>query len=268
MGIRLVRGRLFTDADLTSSPGVAIVSEAAAKRLWPGKEALGQELREPTYRKPGDLHPKDGWQTVVGVVADVRYRGLNDVRLDLYVPTSQSRNNPQHLMVRTKGDPGDLVAAVRAAVRGIDPNAAVGEAVTMRSVVDAESAPWRFLMRVFVSFAIVAAVLATVGLGSRHRADRVGTGARAGDPRGPRRRRAAAPRARDPRGGDPHRGRRRPRRARRDRARPRRRASAHRRAVPTTPGRSSRSARWRPRPACSPPGCPPAAPPGPTPWTH
>jgi putative ABC transport system permease protein len=166
MGIRLVRGRLFTDADLTSSQGVAIVSEAAAKRLWPGKEALGQELREPTYRKQGDLHPKDGWQTVVGVVADVRYRGLNDVRLDLYVPTSQSRNNPQHLMVRTRTDPGDLVSAVRAAVRGIDPNAGVGEAVAMRTIVDAESAPWRFLMRVFVAFAIVAAVLAIVGLGS------------------------------------------------------------------------------------------------------
>jgi predicted permease len=166
MGIRLVRGRLFTDADVTSSQGVAIVSETAAKRLWPGKEALGQELREPTYRRQGDLHPKDGWQTVVGVVADVRYRGLNDVRLDLYVPTTQSRNNPQHLMVRTKGDPGDLVADVRAAARGIDPNAGVGEAVAMRAVVDAESAPWRFLMRVFVAFAMVAAVLATVGLGS------------------------------------------------------------------------------------------------------
>ena len=165
LGIRLVRGRLFDATDLTTSPGVAIVSESAAKRLWPGKEAIGQELREPTYRKPGDLNPK-GWQTVVGVVSDVRYRGLNDVRLDLYVPTTQSRNKTQHLMVRTRGDMADLAAAVRAAARAIDPNATVGEVVAMRTVVDAESAPWRFLMRVFVAFALVAAALATVGLGS------------------------------------------------------------------------------------------------------
>jgi putative ABC transport system permease protein len=166
MGIRLVRGRLFDATDVTASPGVAIVSEAAAKRLWPGKEALGQELREPTYRKPGDLNPKEGWQTVVGVVSDVRYRGLNDVRLDLYVPTTQSRNKTQHLMVRTRSEMGDLAAAVRVAARAIDPNAAVGEVVAMRTVVDAESAPWRFLMRIFVAFALVAAALATVGLGS------------------------------------------------------------------------------------------------------
>ena len=55
---------------------------------------------------------------------------------------------------------------MRAAVKEIDPAAAVGEAVTMRSVVDGESAPWRFLMRVFVAFALVAAALAIVGLGA------------------------------------------------------------------------------------------------------
>ena len=232
MGIRLVRGRLFTDADLTVEPGVAIVSEARRRGCGPARRRWASELREPTYRvEPGDLHPKDGWQTVVGVVADVRYRGLNDVRLDLYVPTSQSRNNPQHLMVRTKGEPGDLVAAVRAAVRGVDPNAGVGEAVTMRTSWTAESAPWRFLMRVFVAFAMVAAVLATVGLGVGHRAERVSARApRAGDPRGPRRRRrrlrglvireAAILTASGVVLGA----------ARRDRARPRRRAGAHRRA--------------------------------------
>ena len=59
-----------------------------------------------------------------------------------------------------------MSAGVRAAVKEIDPAAAVGEAVTMRSVVDGESAPWRFLMRVFVAFALVAAALAIVGLGA------------------------------------------------------------------------------------------------------
>ncbi len=163
MGTRVVRGRAFAAADAFTSPGVAVVSESAARRLWPGQEALGQRLREVTYRTT-EKGPPTGWQTVVGVVEDVRHRGLNDLRLDLYVPAVQSQNRPGHLMVRTRGEPGGLVASVRAAARAIDPKATVGEAVTMRTVVDAESAPWRFLMRVFVAFAILAATLAGVGL--------------------------------------------------------------------------------------------------------
>ena len=166
MRTRLVRGRVFTAADTTTAPGVAIVSERAARRLWPGQEPLGQRLREPTYRVGAADAPAGQWQTVVGVVQDVRFRGLNDPRLDLYVPTTQSRNRPAYLLVRVDGQESAVSAGVRAAVKEIDPAAAVGEAVTMRSVVDGESAPWRFLMRVFVAFALVAAALAIVGLGA------------------------------------------------------------------------------------------------------
>ena len=80
MGTRLVRGRVFTDADTTTAPGVAIVSESAARRLWPGRDPIGQRLREPTYRIGAKDAPAGVWQTVVGVVQDVRFRGLNDVR--------------------------------------------------------------------------------------------------------------------------------------------------------------------------------------------
>jgi len=166
MRTRLVRGRVFTAADTTTSPGVAIVGESAARRLWPGQDPIGQRLREPTYRVGSKDAPAGMWQTVVGVVQDVRFRGLNDPRLDLYVPTTQSRNRASYLLVRVDGQASAVAAGVRAAVKEIDPAAAVGEAVTMRSVVDGESAPWRFLMRVFIAFALVAAVLAIVGLGA------------------------------------------------------------------------------------------------------
>ena len=166
MGTRLVRGRVFTDADTTTAPGVAVVSESAARRLWPGRDPIGQRLREPTYRIGAKDAPAGVWQTVVGVVQDVRFRGLNDPRLDLYVPITQSRNKAPNLLVRVDGREGAVAAAVRAVVKEIDPAASVGEAVTMRSVVDGESAPWRFLMRVFVAFALVAATLAIVGLGA------------------------------------------------------------------------------------------------------
>jgi predicted lysophospholipase L1 biosynthesis ABC-type transport system permease subunit len=146
---------------------VAVVSEAAARRLWPGRDAIGQRLRDPTYRvgtNPSRSAP--GWQTVIGVVADVRYRGLTDLRLDLYLPASQSWNRVQQLMVRARGNPADVVASVRAAAREIDSAAAVSDVTLMLDVVAAESAPWRFLMRIFTGFAALAAVLAAVGLGA------------------------------------------------------------------------------------------------------
>jgi predicted permease len=164
MRTRLVRGRVFTEADGPTAPGAVIVNEAAARRLWPGQDAIGQRLREPTYSVAGKPAPAGAWQTVVGVVQDVRFRGLNDVRLDLYAPTAQSANRASHLMVRVYGDVGGVAASIRAAVKEVDPAGSFGEAVTMRSVVDDESAPWRFLMRVFVAFATMAAALAVIGL--------------------------------------------------------------------------------------------------------
>jgi putative ABC transport system permease protein len=105
------------------------------------------------------------WQTVVGVVADVRYRGLNDVRLDLYLPATQSTNRVQQLMVRASDGSGNLLPALRAAALEVDPAAHVSALTSMREVVDAESAPWRFLMRIFISFAAAAALLTAAGLG-------------------------------------------------------------------------------------------------------
>jgi putative ABC transport system permease protein len=165
MGIRLVRGRWFTAQDTTSAPGVVVVGESMARRMWPGRDPIGERIFEPTYRNAESDRPKGVWQTVVGVVEDVRYRGLNDVRLDVYLPSTQSRNVPTSLMVRTTGD-ANVLTMIRAAVRQVDPAAQVAEAVSMRAAVDAESAPWRFLVRVFVAFAVLAAALAAVGLGA------------------------------------------------------------------------------------------------------
>ncbi len=104
------------------------------------------------------------WQTVVGVVEDVRYRGLNDVRLDTYVPASQSTHRVQYLMVRTEGDPAAAIAAVRAAISGVDPLAGIANAMPMSELVTRESAPWRFIVQVFVVFAILAGALSALGL--------------------------------------------------------------------------------------------------------
>ena len=165
MGIRLVRGRLFTAQDDRNSPGVVVVSESTARRLWPGRDPLGQRLVHDSYRadvKPGEIR----WQTVIGVVEDVRYRGLLDVRLDCYMPVRQSRGRVTELMVRAGEEPAALVRSVRAAAAGHDLGVSVSDATIMAEVVARESAPWRFLARMFVGFAAVAGVLAAVGLGT------------------------------------------------------------------------------------------------------
>jgi putative ABC transport system permease protein len=118
-----------------------------------------------SYRRPEGAQGLV-WQTVVGVVDDVRYRGLNDVRLDTYVPAAQSHHRVGQLMVRATGNAGQLAASVRAAVRAADPGISVRHAVAMADIVAAESAPWRFVVRVFLAFAALAALLSAIGLGT------------------------------------------------------------------------------------------------------
>jgi ABC-type antimicrobial peptide transport system permease subunit len=103
---------------------------------------------------------------VVGVVDDVRYRGLSDVRLDTYVPAAQSTHRVGYLMVRAHDKAAGLIAAVRAAAMAVDPRASVADAVAMADIVAAESAPWRFVVRVFLAFATLAALLSAIGLGT------------------------------------------------------------------------------------------------------
>ena len=77
-----------------------IVGAATAARLWPGSSPVGQRMLVPTQRQPGSLEvPR--WQTVVGVVEDVRYRGITDPRLDVYLPAAQSTIRVEPVIVRT-----------------------------------------------------------------------------------------------------------------------------------------------------------------------
>ncbi len=127
MGIKVVRGRGFLATDTLQSPGVVVVSQQTARRFWPGLDPIGQRLSDMSYRRRR-MAPPLVWQTVVGVVDDVRYRGLNDVRLDTYVPAAQSNQRVKYLMVRSSGDAADVAASVRAAAIAVDPRASVAGA--------------------------------------------------------------------------------------------------------------------------------------------
>jgi predicted permease len=163
LGTRLLAGRDFTPADVAASPNVVIVSASAAARYWPGRDPIGEPIVVATQRLPGS-RDELRWMTVVGVVEDVRYRGIVDPRLDIYLPAAQSTIRVAHLLVRTTGDPAGAMTDVAAIARDLDPGVVIGEMSTMSDVVARETAPWRFAMRVLSLFGLLAAVLATAGL--------------------------------------------------------------------------------------------------------
>jgi putative ABC transport system permease protein len=166
MGIPLKRGRLFTDADGANAPRVAIISESTAAALFPGQDAIGKQVQ--TASMSADRKQPNAWRTIVGVVGNVRYRGLSEVQLELYDPPMQTRIPPTSLVVRMK--PGEerrafsVAAAIQAHARTRDPRVLVSGITMLEDVVNKEMAPWRFSAWVFALFAALAFALAMLGL--------------------------------------------------------------------------------------------------------
>ena len=104
------------------------------------------------------------WRTVVGVVSNVRYRGLHEVQLDIYDAAAQANRSAGNLTVRATGSPIGLIGAIQAQVRALDPTAVIDNVVTMDAVVGRAVAPWRLSMWMFLLFATVAFGLALTGL--------------------------------------------------------------------------------------------------------
>jgi predicted permease len=172
MRIPLRAGRLFTDRDTREAMRVAIVSESTAKRLWPGQDAIGKRIWMASFTPGG---PAQMWRTVVGVVSDVRYRGLQDVQLDVYDAALQTGRPADNIVVRTSlgadarsakaaVDPLGVAAAVRAIARELDPASVVDDITTLDAVVARAEAPWRLTMWLFMLFAGLAFGLSALGL--------------------------------------------------------------------------------------------------------
>jgi putative ABC transport system permease protein len=159
--IPLRAGRFFTDRDTRESPRVAIVGESTARRLWAGQDPIGKRLSMSSFTPGG---PRTMWRTVVGVVSDVRYRGLEEAQLDIYDAALQTGRPADNVVVRTAGDPNLAAAAVRAAARQLDPASTVDTVTTLDAVVERAAAPRRLTMWLFVVFAGLAFGLAALGL--------------------------------------------------------------------------------------------------------
>jgi putative ABC transport system permease protein len=157
MGIPLLRGRAFDARDRAGAPAVALVSQTFAERFWPGQEPLGRRI------KLGD--PAGPWREVVGVVGDVLHQGLDAPRtLQLYLPHPQWTDTDMLLAVRTSGPPALVAPALRRAVAALDPEVPLSSLRTMEDVVDASVARRSFAALLIALFAVVAVVLAAVGI--------------------------------------------------------------------------------------------------------
>jgi putative ABC transport system permease protein len=161
MGIALRRGRLFDARDDVRSPPVIVVGQSTARRLWPGQEPIGKRVRMPNMLTGA---PDARWRTVIGVVDDVRYRGLDDVRLDIYEAALQAPLDALTIVVRTSQNTITATAAVQAAARRLDPAVYIDGVTTMDAAVGRLVAPWRFSAWTFGVFAAFAFALSIVGL--------------------------------------------------------------------------------------------------------
>jgi predicted permease len=161
MRIPVRLGRVFTEADVAGQPGVAVIGESMARRAWPGQDPIGKRLKIPLP----DTEYHQQWLTVVGVVADARYRELRTGRLDFYMSYLQANHRVQHLVVRTRAaDPTTVAPEIRAVVRQLDPGLPLDDVIAMRHVVDEALGGPRFAARVFGAFAAVAVLLSALGL--------------------------------------------------------------------------------------------------------
>jgi predicted permease len=160
LGIPILRGRALVDADAPGQPGVVVISESLARRLWPGQDVIGKRLQMPL----GDSPYHNSWLSVVGVVGDARYRELQATRFDAYISYLQADHRLSHLMIRTRDQPAGLAASVRAVVHDIDRNVPITETTTMAQVVSRALSTPTFVATSFGLFAVAAAVLAGLGL--------------------------------------------------------------------------------------------------------
>jgi putative ABC transport system permease protein len=159
MSIPLLKGRQLTDQDTDDSPNVVVVSEAMARRYWPGEEAVGKRIAI------GRIKSQEDWVQVVGVVKDVRQFELNsDPKPQMYLTHRQyGFFDAQDLVVKTDVDPASMASAVRKAVAEIDKDQPVSNIRTMETIMADSIARQRFSMLLLAIFASVALVLAAVG---------------------------------------------------------------------------------------------------------
>ena len=159
--IPFLNGRTFTDAEISPTSPAVIVSANVASRFWPGQDPIGKRLK--FGGSPASTNP---WMLIVGVVGEVKYRGLPQnptADPDIYLPFTD-RNSLVGLVLRTTAPPSSLIATVRAAIRAADSSIPLYNIATMDEQVSGQTSRSRFTMWLMGVFAACALMLAVVGI--------------------------------------------------------------------------------------------------------
>lgn len=164
MGIPLLQGRDFTDADRKESPGVVLVSKIMAERLWPHEDPIGKHVRTTGYKE---------WATIIGVVEDVQHYSATPVAFnpnahgDIYYASQQGLGQLPYFLdvvVRADGEIPALKREITSAVAQVNPIVPISNWRTMRQLVSRSIARPRSTTLLFIMFSILALVLGLVGI--------------------------------------------------------------------------------------------------------
>jgi predicted permease len=157
-GTRIIRGRGITDADQATTPRVIIVSESMGKALWPGKDPMGQCIRVASDTMP--------CTTVVGIAENIKEQGLapTDSGYFYYLPWTQYAPQNGGLFVRTRGSAAALKETVRRRLQREMPGASYVTISPISDVIGSQTRSWHLGATMFVTFGVLALVLAAIGL--------------------------------------------------------------------------------------------------------
>ena len=166
LGIPLIKGRLFTESDRTGSQDVAIIDENLARQYWPNEDPIGKEIRRGS---------KSPWAVIVGVVGHIRFTQLVGENSSsegsqsasagvYYFPIYQTEAPYGFLIAKSSGNPLAVGDAIRRAVRGQDANQPVSDMKSMDDRIAESLGPQRFAASLLAVFAVLATILAAVGL--------------------------------------------------------------------------------------------------------
>ena len=157
---RILFGRGFSEQEIHQNANVAIVTENMVRRFWPGQDPIGKRI------KPGRADSPRPWLTIIGVVEELKYRGLPrnpTADPDLFLVFNE-RTRDFSVLVRTSLEPATILAAIRTTIRQTEPSILIYNAGALEDLVGQETAQPRFTGWLMAIFAGIALALAMIGI--------------------------------------------------------------------------------------------------------